>query len=72
MGTVERSLTLEVPVERLGEVGKCHKIELLVSSRFQGAPDFRLPETPGDIHQTIWWVALTDNSFSDAIEMDCP
>lgn len=71
-GTVERSLTLRVPVARLGNAGECHKIELLVSSGFQGFPNFRLPELAGDLHQSVWWVALTDTAFPTVDMSTCP
>lgn len=72
MGTVERSLTLRVPVARLGNAGECHKIELLVSSGFQGFPNFRVPELAGDLHQSVWWVAVTDAAFPTVDMSTCP
>ncbi len=70
-GTVERSVTLRVPVEKLGALG-CHQIELLVSSDFQNFPNFRQPVIPGDLHQSVWWAALIDQSDRDVEMTLCP
>ena len=62
--SVERSITVRVPVGVLGNSG-CVKIELLVSQEFQ---DVRIPVEEGDIHSAVWWVAVT-SSGGEAIDL---
>lgn len=50
--------------------GSCHRIELRVSSRFQG--DLPLPVSDGDLATATWWVA-TQPSPSGPVDMTaCP
>lgn len=66
--SVERSTTIRVPVANLGDPG-CVKIELLVSQQFLSR---RMPVDEGDVHSSVWWVALTAPDGA-AIDMrDCP
>ncbi len=56
---LERDFVLQVPVTELTEP-KCHKIELLVSSRFLRQDAFRQSADPTDIARAVWWVSTID------------
>lgn len=57
---LERDFVLQVPFAELSET-KCHKIELLVSSRFLRELAFRQSADPTDIARAVWWVRTTDS-----------
>ena len=68
----ERPRTFSVEVVELGQPGRCHRIELLVTSEFDRGVSFREPVLPGDIAHAVWWVRLTDET-NLTVEMDtCP
>jgi hypothetical protein len=48
----------------------CHRIELLVSSGFQGQT--RLPDREGDLGTAVWWVATQTDSLSRVEMVSCP
>lgn len=71
----QRPLSFSVPTSFLREPG-CHRVELLVSERFQSpsAPLLtgREPVEPGDLGHATWWVA-TQRSEGEAVDMTgCP
>jgi hypothetical protein len=76
---IERRQRIPIPIAAIGQVGRCHRIEVLVSSSFQEpGPAARLPvPDPGrtaDLASATWWVALPDpDAPSGAIDMSaCP
>lgn len=65
-----RPVTLPVPVGAVREPG-CHRIELLVSERFQSPSaeaTGREPLAEGDLGTAVWWVA-TQATEGDAVDM---
>ena len=70
----QRSLSFNVPTSFLREPG-CHRVELLVSGRFQSPGSLttgREPIEAGDIGSATWWVA-TQRSEGEAVDMTgCP
>ena len=70
----QRSLSFNVPTSFLREPG-CHRVELLVSGRFQtpGAlTTGREPIEAGDLGTATWWVA-TQGGEGEAVDMTgCP
>lgn len=69
-----RPLSFDVPIRSLREPG-CHRIELLVSQRFQPRTSDttgREPLVTGDLGTATWWVA-TQASEGDPVDMTgCP
>lgn len=59
-GSVTRSASFAVIRDRVRPAGECHKLELLVSGRFEFEAGSRNPEIPDDIAQAVWWIATTD------------
>ncbi len=69
---LERFFDLQVPVTELSPAGECHKIELLVSSRFQREGAFRQSVEATDNARAVWWVR-TINGAENSVEMtSCP
>ena len=70
----ERRLSIDVPIRALREPG-CHRIELLVSERFQSRTadaTGREPLVEGDLGTGTWWVA-TQATAGDEVDMTgCP
>jgi len=73
-GTRLREIRESVRIPRSG----CNRIELYVSSRLRLSGNFRMPERPGDIAFTTWWVFVRqsvprppDGSIDDSVE-SCP
>gem|GEM_PF-2482071 len=71
----QRPLSFSVPTSFLREPG-CHRVELLVSARFQSPnPPLltgREPLEAGDLGHATWWVA-TQRSEGEAVDMTgCP
>ena len=69
-GTFERSVTIRIPVDRLGDPGRCHRVELDVSTEFERFQ--REPVESGDSHTATWWVSLTDSEFPSVDMGTCP
>lgn len=69
---LERFFDLQVPITEL-EAGDCHKIELLVSSRFQREGAFRQSVEPTDNARAVWWVRSIGDGAASTVEMaSCP
>ncbi len=71
-GSFERPREFRLPVQELGAAGRCHKIELLVSGGFGSGARFREPVVAGDLAQAVWWVRVTDQSFTTVDMSTCP
>lgn len=69
---LERLFNLNVPITELAPAGECHKIELLVSSQFNGGAAFRQGLDPVDIAHAVWWVRSTNSMFSTVQMSSCP
>ena len=68
---LERFFELQVPITEL-PAGECHKIELLVSSRFSREGAFRQSVDPTDNARAVWWVRAAD-SMTTSVELgSCP
>jgi len=69
-----RPLSFNVPTAVLREPG-CHRVELLVSERFQSpgpSNTGREPVVAGDLGTATWWIA-TQATEGDAVDMTgCP
>jgi hypothetical protein len=74
IGPPERSpFEFRLPFSRLAATtaGRCHKLELLVSSRFRDVTSTQ-PAEQGDIGSAVWWIAVTDTA-NPSVEMTaCP
>lgn len=72
-GTAERSYSFTFTDDELNNPrvfgDGCHKIELFVSSEFDGFSS--RPETMGDIASATWWL-IVDTAPSDGVEPSCP
>ena len=64
---LERLFDLQVPITELGDAPSCHKIELLVSSRFLRQGAFRQSAEPTDNARAVWWVRTIDSVNGDTI-----
>jgi hypothetical protein len=66
-----RPLSFNVPTAALREPG-CHRVELLVSERFQSGASGREPVVAGDLGTATWWVA-TQATEGEPVDMTgCP
>ena len=70
--SIERQLEVTLPHGVLGEVDRCHRIELLVSSAFVADHPFRDPVDPNDLATAVWWVELAQNSGTSVPMSTCP
>jgi len=67
-----RELDLTVPFTALGAPGRCHKLELRVSSAFVDSfPQYDAVD-PQDLAVAIWWVRLTDEVRPTVDLSTCP
>ncbi len=69
-GTLERSMTIRIPLVRL--TPGCHKVELRVTSNFDGGANFREPVEDGDIAQAVWFIRVTDETVQTVEMGNCP
>lgn len=60
-GQMDRPMTFTVPFDRLLPAERCRRVEVLVTSRFDGGTNFRGPVEPLDIAQAVWWVRVIDS-----------
>ena len=71
LGTVDRHTIIRLPLEALGVAGRCHRVELIVTSAFSpSGTALREPATPGDVDDASWWIELTDADHP-SIERAC-
>jgi hypothetical protein len=63
-----RRVEIPVPITQLDSRRRCHRIEVLVSSAFEGG-EVRTPIEPGDVATATWWVARQDADTPTVVDM---
>ena len=71
-GEVVRPWEFTLDLDLFAVAGRCHKVELLVSSAFGFGSAYRDPVVPGDLAQAVWWVESTDDLNTTADLSTCP
>jgi len=70
--TLTRNLDLTVSFRDLGLAGRCHKLELRVSSAFvDPLPQYDSVD-PDDVAIAVWWIRLTDDIHPTVDLSTCP
>lgn len=72
IGEVVRPWEFALDLDLFAVAGRCHKVELLVSSAFGFGSAYRDPVEPGDLAQAVWWVESTDDIDTTADLSTCP
>lgn len=71
-GELARDLTVTVPFSALGTAGRCHKLELRVSSAFVDPLPQYDPVDAEDLAVAVWWLRLTDEVHPTVDLSTCP
>lgn len=69
---LERELNLTVDFTDLGDAGRCHKVELRVSSAFVDLEPRYDPVDAEDLAVAVWWVRLTSPAEPTVDLSTCP